>query len=261
MARMIPFPGSPREDDEHTVMVPLARMQLRAISGALRGRDFAFGGAPMVIGRAATCTISIPNHGVSRVHARIEYTDGGYWLIPEKTLNGTRVNGVLVQESRSLVEGDKIAIEDCTFVVTLRTPEPIDDDPIAPPPIHHPEVRLSAPTIATVAAPPRISQPMLAYPPAQNYPAYAPQLAHHAPPTASHRWLLIAAVVLGLVGLVSAVVVVTAKLLAPSPVPAPPPQPPLVMTPVAPAPAPPPKPVPVSTGTLAIIRTPVAASE
>src|ERR1700733_14399975 len=131
MARMIPFPGSHvreegcegRDDGEHTVMVPLARMQLRAISGALRGRDFAFAGEPLVIGRAATCSISIPNHGVSRLPPRIEYSDGGYWLIPEKTLNGTRVNGTLVQESRQLVEGDRIAIEDCTFIVTLRTPE------------------------------------------------------------------------------------------------------------------------------------------
>jgi hypothetical protein len=282
MARMIPFPGSPfreegREADEHTVMVPLARMHLRAISGVLRGRDFFFSGAPLVIGRAATCTISIPSHGVSRAHARVEYSDGGYWLIPEKTLNGTRVNGTLVQESRQLVEGDKIAIEDCTFVVTLQSPDAVDDDPIAAPPTNvewQPPVRLSAPTIATVAAPPRISQPMLAHPPATGaMPTYPPtnasyppqQLAYHARPTRP-RWLVVAAIAIGLIGLVVAIVVVTAKLVAPATSPAQPPvampQVPVVITParMPPPPPPPPKQAPASTGTLAIIRSPIAAS-
>jgi predicted component of type VI protein secretion system len=296
---MIPFPGASFGDEreERTVMVPVARMFLRATSGSLRAREFPFTGAPLVLGRAATCTISIPNHGVSRVHARVEYTDGDYWVIPEKTVNGTRVNGALVHEPTRLVENDQISIEDCNFVVTLRGPEITADEPLAEPPRPsastvvvtgelHPAVRLSAPTIATFAAPPRYSEPMMAQPPmySQNLPmaypsAYAPNVPQFAypPPSSNQRWLVIVASALGVIGLVSAVVVVTVKLVAPvapvspqvvaappEPVRAPAPQPVQQAVP-APTPPPPTPPAPAVAaakpliGIVAVDQTPIAS--
>lgn len=117
-------------------MVPVARLVLRTTAGPLRGQQFMFDGGVFVIGRAPTCTVSIPSQAVSRAHARIEYANGGYWIIPEKTVNGTRVNGNLVNEPTALTDNDKIAIDDSAFVVSCRTPgeENLDFEDLAPPP-------------------------------------------------------------------------------------------------------------------------------
>ena len=106
---MIPFPGTFHggAGDEATVMVPLTRLSLSAISGPLRGRTFPFDGVEMVIGRAENCAVPIPSKGVSRHHARIEFQNGSYWLIPDKTVNGTRLNGVLVQAPCQLGDRDR----------------------------------------------------------------------------------------------------------------------------------------------------------
>jgi len=88
-----------------------------------------------VIGRAQSCTISIPSQAVSRAHARIEYANGGYWIIPEKTVNGTRLNGNLVNDPTQLTDKDKIAIDDSAFVVACRAPgEDLDFEDLAAPP-------------------------------------------------------------------------------------------------------------------------------
>src|SRR5256885_9131020 len=111
MSKMIPFPGTYQgEQDELTTMAPAARLTLRAIAGPLRGNQFAFDGSPMVIGRAATCMIAIPSQGVSRHHARIEYSNGGYWLIPEKTVNGSRIKRQLGQGPKQPSDGDQLSL-------------------------------------------------------------------------------------------------------------------------------------------------------
>ena len=134
--RLVPFPGTFDQREERTVMVPVARLVLRTTAGPLRGQQYTFDGGVFVIGRAPTCTISIPSQAVSRAHARIEYANGGYWIIPEKTVNGTRVNGNLVNEPTQLTDKDKIAIDDSAFVVSCRTPgeEDLDFEDLAPPP-------------------------------------------------------------------------------------------------------------------------------
>jgi hypothetical protein len=78
-----PYRG-PQELDEVTGMFPVARLILSAIAGPMRGHRYPFDGGHFVLGRAATCRISIPSEGVSRVHARVEYGNVGYWLIPGK---------------------------------------------------------------------------------------------------------------------------------------------------------------------------------
>ncbi|MEO8551514.1 MAG: FHA domain-containing protein [Kofleriaceae bacterium] len=133
--RLVPFPGTFDQREERTVMVPVARLVLRTTAGPLRGQQYTFDGGVFVIGRAPTCTISIPSQAVSRAHARIEYANGGYWIIPEKTVNGTRVNGNLVNEPTQLADKDKIAIDDSAFVVACRTPgEDLDFEDLASPP-------------------------------------------------------------------------------------------------------------------------------
>ena len=133
--RLVPFPGTFDQREERTVMVPVARLVLRTTAGPLRGQQFTFDGGPFVIGRAQSCTVSIPSQAVSRAHARIEYANGGYWIIPEKTVNGTRLNGNLVNEPTQLTDKDKIAIDDSAFVVACRAPgEDLDFEDLAAPP-------------------------------------------------------------------------------------------------------------------------------
>jgi len=133
--RLVPFPGTFDQREERTVMVPVARLVLRASAGPLRGQQFTFDGGPFVIGRAQNCTVSIPSQAVSRAHARIEYSNGGYWIIPEKTVNGTRLNGNLVNDPTQLSDKDKIAIDDSAFVVACRAPgEDLDFEDLAAPP-------------------------------------------------------------------------------------------------------------------------------
>src|SRR5262245_48516650 len=128
-------------------MFPVARLSLSLVAGPLRGRKFTFDGGPFVIGRAAGCTISIPSEGVSRAHARLEYGNGGYWLIPEKTVNGTRVNDVLVLNPTQLSENDRITIHDSTFLVVYGEPDPVAElAAIMPPPLQRPTPVASART-------------------------------------------------------------------------------------------------------------------
>jgi class 3 adenylate cyclase len=66
------------------------------------------------IGRAKDNDIAIEDHGVSRLHARIEHESGLWRLIDLGSTNGTRVNGKAVPcwHARVLSDGDLIAIGD-----------------------------------------------------------------------------------------------------------------------------------------------------
>jgi pSer/pThr/pTyr-binding forkhead associated (FHA) protein/biotin carboxyl carrier protein len=279
--RIVPFPGTFDEREEHTVMVPLARLALRATAGPLRGQVFTFGSKPFVIGRAATCTIAIPSQAVSRTHARIEFSNGSYWIIPEKTVNGTRVNGSLVQAPTQLGDNDKIAIDDSAFVVACREPGKeldFDDLPATPsqpsvatgPQAGSPigrdsvtalspsaprysaqiagqiEPRASQPSLPAVQIDPRYSQPNLGgmEPPPAMYPGYPPPYAYAAPQPPKRNpglWLLAG---VGLLALVGGVVVATVKLVAPLPAIVPVPAPAVTVMQSLPVPAPAPKPAP-----------------
>ena len=248
---MIPFPGTYHgERDELTGMFPSARLSLKSIAGPLRGQQFMFDGGPFVIGRAPTCTVPISSKGVSRAHAKIEYGNGGYWLLPEKTVNGTRLNGVLVQAPCQLSDGDQIAIYDSTFVVTYREPgQDLDEGDLAPPPPPAPAPPAPPPQYAAPQYPTAPQYPSAQYPsqqqpyPPQAYPAYPPPqpypsappsyptIAGAPPPTyprgslssmhygaapAPKRWPVWLGVSAGMLVLVAAVVIVTVKLVEPT---------------------------------------------
>jgi biotin carboxyl carrier protein len=275
---MIPFPGTYHggAGDEATVMVPLTRLSLSAISGPLRGGLFQFDGVEMVIGRAENCAVSIPSKGVSRHHARIEFQNGSYWLIPDKTVNGTRLNGVLVQAPCQLSDRDQIAIYDSTFVVAYRDPgadKDFDDAGLAPPPSAHPPTpqvqplppmypqagppgmpqtypvypQGGAPEMPPSAPPPRGSLPASAYPQAQ--PGFAPMVTGYPAPPPGYAqpaqrpipmWMWVVGIA-GFLVLVAGVVIVTIKVMQPSQTaqaPAAVPPPVAVATPPAPTPAP-----------------------
>jgi hypothetical protein len=245
---MIRFPGAFVEQDERTVMVPSARLVLVVIAGPLRGHGFTFDGQPMVIGRSAQCTIAIPSSGVSRTHARIEYADGAYWLIPEHTVNGSRVNNELVDQPTRLSDGDRIGISDSVFAVECRDParEMMELDhelgEVVPPPEALAPVR---PSMAIrVTAPSLLVDPSALHTPV---PAPAPR---------KRPWILWIAGGVAAVAAIALIVVLTVHLVQPAA--APPASPPVVTMVPTPTPTPAPTPMPTPPLAPAVVTPPPA---
>ncbi len=64
----------------------------------------------LTIGRSPDCDIILPDRVVSRRHACIERHDGEYFIVDDKSKNGTFVNGRPVDAPRRLIDGDEIQI-------------------------------------------------------------------------------------------------------------------------------------------------------
>jgi GGDEF domain-containing protein len=64
---------------------------------------------PLVIGRAAPSTITIPDPNLSRTHAQFTWDDTGIWVEDLGSTNGTRKNGKKVDRAR-VEPGDVVAI-------------------------------------------------------------------------------------------------------------------------------------------------------
>jgi hypothetical protein len=73
------------------------------------GRRIALGEDPAVIGRSAECAVSLNDPRASRRHAEVQPRDGGFVVVDLGSMNGTRVNGVPVQE-HLLRDGDEISV-------------------------------------------------------------------------------------------------------------------------------------------------------
>lgn len=68
---------------------------------------YTLGDHPVVLGRMPDCDITLLDANVSRRHAEIQPRGDGFVLIDLGSTNGTRVNGVRVNE-RELVDGDEL---------------------------------------------------------------------------------------------------------------------------------------------------------
>lgn len=76
---------------------------------------FPFSGPSVTLGRDASNTVSIPDQGVSRHHARFERrADGRTWVVDCRSTNGTHVNGRRVDE-HPLREHDVVRVGDALF--------------------------------------------------------------------------------------------------------------------------------------------------
>lgn len=96
--------------------------RLAAIAGRLKGKVFSLPDDPVVIGREASATFSLPDPSVSRRHSTVE-RDGDTFVIADLgSLNGTFVNDVPVKR-RTLRHGDRLRIGDSQFLFLLH-----DDD-------------------------------------------------------------------------------------------------------------------------------------
>jgi FhaA, N-terminal domain/FHA domain len=72
-------------------------------------RRIQLGEDPVRIGRLPDCAIPLSDSQVSRHHAEVHRSDHGFSIVDLGSLNGTTVNGVVVQE-KDLHDGDVITI-------------------------------------------------------------------------------------------------------------------------------------------------------
>jgi pSer/pThr/pTyr-binding forkhead associated (FHA) protein len=93
-------------------MEPIGRLVLKPAGG--QKEELALAKASVTIGRAAINDIVLADSKVSRVHARLQYSDEGLQLVDLGSANGTRVNGSPI-ESVAIAPGDVIELGDTTL--------------------------------------------------------------------------------------------------------------------------------------------------
>ena len=81
--------------------------RLAAIAGGLKGKVVSLNKPSVVIGRERTADISLRDIAVSRRHSQVERQGDQFCLSDLKSLNGTFVNGVPINQ-RALQHGDRI---------------------------------------------------------------------------------------------------------------------------------------------------------
>jgi serine phosphatase RsbU (regulator of sigma subunit)/pSer/pThr/pTyr-binding forkhead associated (FHA) protein len=89
---------------------------LRLASGDGPSEVFALRADRVVLGRSHDCDLILPDVLLSRRHAEILRSAGGWSLRDLGSLNGTRLNGVLVEGEQPLRDGDRISVSDWTLV-------------------------------------------------------------------------------------------------------------------------------------------------
>ncbi len=98
-------------------MATTRRVNLRVLSGDLRGQAFAVTGE-VVVGRATTCTIFVPDRRSSREHARFFVQDDDLFVEDLGSHNGTWVNTERCERTK-LKPGDVVRIGVTQFEVEV----------------------------------------------------------------------------------------------------------------------------------------------
>jgi pSer/pThr/pTyr-binding forkhead associated (FHA) protein len=85
-----------------------------------RLHDFDLAEGEFVVGRAATCELSLDDPMVSRNHGRLRVTQEEVQIEDLSSRNGVKVNGERIQGNRKLEHGDQILIGSQELVLLLR---------------------------------------------------------------------------------------------------------------------------------------------
>ncbi|RKH11150.1 FHA domain-containing protein [Corallococcus sp. CA047B] len=83
--------------------------------------SYPLGDAPLTIGRADDQAICIPHRSLSRQHARIERSDGRFFVTDLQSKNGTFVNGEQIRR-KELRPGDTLTLGELVFLLTREAP-------------------------------------------------------------------------------------------------------------------------------------------
>ena len=89
---------------------------LRIVPASGRDRTIEVDGAPLSIGRGTDNGLVLADGRVSRHHGRLQARRGGLVYTDLTSTNGSRVNGVRVDEI-ALGQGDRLEIGDTVLVV------------------------------------------------------------------------------------------------------------------------------------------------
>lgn len=95
------------------------KVALVVAAGPRKGEEMPVDRLPAIIGRRSDCDLVIPDPGVSRRHAWVEYKQGGFFLTDLGSTNGTYVNGFRIT-SRRLQPGDLIKMGSVVFCFQVK---------------------------------------------------------------------------------------------------------------------------------------------
>ena len=82
---------------------------LKVVKGPYNGQEFVMKDGSFTIGRDPSCDLFLNNMTVSRLHAQITITEDGATIVDEGSLNGTWVDGQVVDRA-PLVAGSTLQI-------------------------------------------------------------------------------------------------------------------------------------------------------
>lgn len=104
-------------------------VKLRVIHGALKKNDrfqvvIPITKTPFAIGRASDCDMRCHSDAISRRHCEIRVAGFDVTIVDLNSRNGVHVNGELVQQSRRLSTGDRLAIGRLEFELIIDVPKP-----------------------------------------------------------------------------------------------------------------------------------------
>lgn len=92
---------------------------LVATRGPLEGKRYPVSSEGLVLGRAETCDVPIPDQGVSREHARVMLHNAAVWVQDAGSRNGVYVNGKRVSRHKQLSPGAELTIGVHAFTLEL----------------------------------------------------------------------------------------------------------------------------------------------
>ncbi len=95
---------------------------LKVIKGGVPGQLIALQGDRVIFGRHPNCQVVLDNSSISRHHAQIIESQGGYYLEDLRSRNGTQLNNIGVRGRIELHEADEIQLCDYVFQFLQRPP-------------------------------------------------------------------------------------------------------------------------------------------
>ena len=101
------------------------RAAIVVLSGNAAGNEFILDQPKVSLGRGPNADLTFDDSAMSREHVVIEFSDGGFRIRDLGSMNGTQVNGEVIQVG-DLDHGDRFQVGEHVFqfLVENREPEP-----------------------------------------------------------------------------------------------------------------------------------------